>query len=387
MMANISDTASPNYAHLSLSTFVGQDTIKANLRLRIEAAKRSGKPLPHLLLCGPSEMGKATLAKSIANEMDVKCSSQETWQFQQFCPIVSLEKPGELAAVLTNLEHGDICLIEEVESLPKLVLEVLIPALEDFQIDVLIGQGPAARSMKLPVRPFTLVATSSRPSQIDRRLRRWLIAFDFAPYSEKEIAQIVRLQAEQQGFIIDDDTAILLADYCNGSPGDARVIVKRLRDYVRPSTGSQVMPNTVREALASFGYLDKSLASVDLIDKLQKMSGLEFEEFVAGLFRARGYAVEITQGTGDHGIDLLMRKDKQFIAVQCKRWNAPVGESVIRDFLGSIIGIGANLGYVVASSTFTSRAYSFAQEKPIKLIDLDGLLELAAANETSVTVV
>src|SRR5262249_27688684 len=107
-------------------------------------------------------------------------------------------------------------------------------------------------------------------------------------------------------------------------------------------------------------------------------SGLQFEEFVADLFRRKGYAVEITQGSGDHGIDLLMRKDQQVVAVQCKRWNAPVGESVVRDFLGSIMGVAASLGYIVASSTFTSKAYSFAQEKPIKLIDLDALLELAA---------
>jgi Holliday junction DNA helicase RuvB len=373
-MTDLPETKFSKYTRPSLSTFVGQDAIKGNLRPRIEAAKRNAKPLPHLLLCGPSEIGKATLAKSIATEMEVKCSSLETWHFQQVS-IFSLEKPGDLAAVLTNLNAGDILLIEEVESLTNAVLEVLIRALEDFQIDVLVGQGQAARLIKLPLKPFCLVATTSRPSQIDKRLRRWLIAFDFAPYSKKEIAEIVCFQAEQQGFVIDYDSAMLLADYCNGSPGDARVLVKRLRDYARPSTASQVRPDAVREALASFGYLDKSLVSVDLIDRLQKMSGLQFEEFVAGLFRKQGYAVEITQGSGDHGIDLLMRKDQQVVAVQCKRWNAPVGESVVRDFLGSIMSVGASLGYIVASSTFTSKAYSFAQEKPIKLIDLDALLE------------
>ncbi len=99
---------------------------------------------------------------------------------------------------------------------------------------------------------------------------------------------------------------------------------------------------------------------------------------MANIFRLEGYFVEMTQTTGDHGIDLLMRKDGETIGVQCKRWDAPVGESVVRDFFGSLMGVGAQFGYLVTSSTFTSRAYSFAHNKPMKLIDLDALLELAA---------
>lgn len=200
--------------------------------------------------------------------------------------------------------------------------------------------------------------------------------YDFAPYSREELGQIVRLLAKQQGLAMDIDAAELLADYCGESPGDARVMVKRLQDFVSTGATDHVTINVMQEALASFGYLDKTSKSVDLAQKLRKMEALEFEEFVADLFRKKGYAVEITQGSGDHGIDLLMRKDNQLIAVQCKRWNTPVGEPVVRDFLGSLMGIGAKVGYVIAASTFTSKALSFVQDKPIKLIDLDALIDL-----------
>ena len=135
----------------------------------------------------------------------------------------------------------------------------------------------------------------------------------------------------------------------------------------------------------SLGYLDRPPSPVDLVSKLQAFNGLEFEEFVATVFRSDGYFVEMTQITGDHGIDLLMRKDNQLFAVQCKRWDAPVGESVVRDFFGSLMGAGAQFGYLVVSSTFTSRAYAFAQNKPMKLIDLDELIELAARHPLSTT--
>src|SRR5262245_44554220 len=155
----------------ALSAFVGQQAIKDDLEAKIKRAMQRREILPHLLFCGPSEFGKRTLAKCLASEMKVavKITSGSV-----------IERPGDLAALVTSCEEGDLLVITECESLNKVVLELLIQVVEQFQIDVEIVGGPTARTMKLPLRPFTLVFTTSKPSQIDRRLRRWLIAYDFA---------------------------------------------------------------------------------------------------------------------------------------------------------------------------------------------------------------
>lgn len=289
----------------------------------------------------------------------------------------SIDRPGEFAAIVTNCNEGDLVVIAQTESLNKFVLEVLIQVLEESQIEIEIGKGPAARHIKLDLKPFTLICTTAKPSQIDKRLRRWMISYDFAPYDRSELAQIITRLAAEDGAIVENAAAELLADFSGGSPGNAKVLLKRLRGYIG-SDAKSIGIDVARGALISFGYLDKPASSMDIVSTIRMLSGVEFEEFVANIFRLEGYSVEMTQTTGDHGIDLLMRKGAQVIAVQCKRWDAPVGEAVVRDLYGSLMGSGAPFGYLVASSTFTSRAYSFAQSKPMKLIDLDGLLELAA---------
>jgi restriction system protein len=135
--------------------------------------------------------------------------------------------------------------------------------------------------------------------------------------------------------------------------------------------------NVAREALIAFRYFEPSLPSVDLATKLRSMTGPAFEEYVADISRNMGYVVATTQSSGDHGIDLFARKGDQLAIVQCKRWAAPVGEPVVRDFFGSLMDAGAQLGYVVAKSHFTAQARAFAQNKPIQLIDLDALLDLS----------
>ena len=351
--------------HLSFSTFVGQEALKQNFRARIEAAKRNSKPLPHFLLCGPSEMGKATFAKAVANELQRNFRSYSA---------ATIERPGDLAVLVTNSDDGELLIIEEFESIRATIRELLIPIVERRQFEVVIGKGPTERSITLDLKQFTLVCATSRPSQIDKRLRRWMLVCDVAAYTTDEIGQIICLLGRQQGLTIDLDAAKLMAGYCGGSPGNAKVLITRLQEHMNVSASAHVPIELAREALLSFGYLQSSSTSIS--ERLCNMSALEFEEFVADLFRKNGYAVEITQGSGDHGIDLLMRKDNRIIAVQCKRWDAPVGEPVIRDFLGSLMGVGAKFGYVIAASTFTSKAFSFAQNKPIKLIDLDALVNM-----------
>jgi Holliday junction resolvasome RuvABC ATP-dependent DNA helicase subunit len=356
-----------------LAKYTGQDAIKSDLLKRVEVARQRSQSLPHLLLSGPREMGKATLAGAIAIEVGVDIRSH---------PAADIKAPGDLAALLTNLAERDFLLIQNVERLNESVLEVLIQAAGDFQIPIKVGREQV--EILLDLKRFTLLGTTSRASQVDRRLRRWMVVYDFIPYTVGEIAQIIQLIAKRENLTVDSDAAVALAEHCTGCPGNAGVILKRVRDYLDPNTARDLTIDLAQEALRSFGYVGKPSTPLDLASKVQHMDALEFEEFVGEIFREMGYAVETTAKSGDHGIDLLIRKKDKLIAVQCKHWDAPVGEPVIREFLGSLAGTGANSGYLVTSSTFTSSAYSFAQDKTLKLIDLDALIELIAQSRAEV---
>lgn len=345
--------------------YVGQEEIKKDILPRIEAAVHHSRPFPHLLLSGPPEMGKATLAYMIAREMKANIN-------RTYGPVIG--EPADLARLLTELEERDFFLIEQIESLKEPPLETLMAAVEDFTLELPGDQETKARSLKLPVKPFTLVGTTSRPWQVDKRLRRWLIRFDFAPYSAQEIGEIIKRIGN---LTFDPEAATLLAQHCEGIPGNARVMVKRLRNYVNDYATDHVTVDLAKEALASFGYISKPSPRTDLASNVCSMTAVAFKEFTVSLFREMGYTVEIAPGTSDNGIDLLLRKNHQLIAVQCKRWNAPVGEPVVRDFYSALMSSGAQSGYVVTTSTFTSHAYSFAEGKPIQLIDLEALIDLA----------
>lgn len=357
----------------SLDEYVGQKRIVEQLKMAITAARRRRDVLDHILLEAPPASGNTSLAYIIAREMGVNIKAVNA---------AIIERPGDLTALLTNLEEGDILLIEQIESLRELVLEVLYPAMEDYQIDLMIGQGPSARSIKLDLKRFTLLGTTSRSWKVDKRLCRLMVPFHFDAYQVNEVCELLLLFAKQKGLTIDPDAALLLAEACQGSLENARVLVRRLRF----DGTERVTVELARERLASFGSPDTPVNSANLVDRLQTMNGLEFESFVANLFHGMGFAVETTQKSGDHGIDLVMRKEGPLIAVQCKRWSTPVGEPVVRDFFGSLMGAGAQSGYVVTTSTFTSQALAFAQDKRIELIDLDALMDLVTRSGTHVKI-
>jgi holliday junction DNA helicase RuvB len=345
--------------------YVGQEEIKKDILPRIEAAVHHSRPLPHLLLSGPAEMGKATLAYMIAREMKVDIN-------KTYGPVVG--EPANLARLLTELEERDFFLIEQIESLKEPALEALMAAVEDFTLELPTDQKPKPRNLKLPLKRFTLVGTTSKPWQVDKRLRRWMIRFDFAPYSVQEIVEIVKSIGN---LTFDPEAATLLAQHCEGTPGNARVMVKRLRNYINDYATAHVTVDLAKEALVSFGYIGQPSTRTDLASKVCSMTAVAFKEFAVSLFREMGYTVEITPGTSDSGIDLLLRKNNQSIAVQCRRWSDAVGEPVVRDFYSALMSSGAQSGYVVTTSTFTSHAYSFAEGKPIKLVDLEALIDLA----------
>jgi len=226
------------------SRFVGQEEIKRSLITLVAAANQKGEPLHHLLLCGPLGMGKVILARIIAAEMRVntKIISGKT-----------IEKAGDFAAILINLRAGDFLIIEQIESLRKQVLEVLVPAAADFDIEIMIGKGPSARNIKLKLPRFTIVGTTTRPMQVDERLNSLMFAFNLAPYKKNEICEILSLAATKQGIYLEVEATNLLSEQCNGIPGEALVVLNKVHKYAIAYADGQINSTIARDALAVFG--------------------------------------------------------------------------------------------------------------------------------------
>jgi restriction system protein len=311
-------------------------------------------------------MGKATLAHALAGEMKVKVHRAYGPHFGE---------PADIARLLTELDERDIFLIEQIESIKGATLETLLAAVDDFILELITERE--SRPGSLPLKRFTLVGTTSKPWEVDKRLRRWMIRLDFAPYSAQEIGEVIKSAGN---LTFDPEAATLLAQYCEGTPGNARVMVKRLSDYINDYdyATDHVNVDLARDALVTFGYIDKTSTVADLASNPYSMTATAFEEFIVSLFRDLGYRVEMTPGIRDSGIDLLLHKNNQSVAVHCQSSDAPVGEPIVRDFYAALTSSGAQSGYLVTTRTFTSHAYSFAQGKPIQLVDLDALMDLAA---------
>jgi len=239
-----------------LDEYVGQAKARAQLEIFIGAARKRGEALDHVLLFGPPGLGKTTLSHIVAHELGVNLR-------QTSGPV--LEKPKDLAALLTNLEKNDVLFIDEIHRLSPVVEEILYPALEDYQIDIMIGEGPAARSIKLDVQPFTLVGATTRAGMLTNPLRdRFGIVARLEFYTPEELARIVTRSAGLLNVPADTEGAFEIARRSRGTPRIANRLLRRVRDFADVKGDGRITPALARDALA---MLDVDPEGFDVMDR------------------------------------------------------------------------------------------------------------------------
>jgi Holliday junction resolvasome RuvABC ATP-dependent DNA helicase subunit len=354
-----------------LKKIVGQAAIVN----RLEALKDffvSKRTTPgHILFIGPEGMGKRTIASAFAEELGVTAKLT----FAR-----SMERKGDLTAIVTSLESNEVFLIENVCRLRQPLRELLSLALEEFRVDLVIGQGTNARIHPFKLNPFTCIGTCLKESDCSTGLKNlFFLKLPIERYSIPELAQIAERIAAASDLTFAPNAISLIARMCNGNPRQAEILVRQLS-----KTGAgTITERDAEEVLAALGLVNVTTGAPVQSKNLNNLSGVDFEEFVTQLLRAMGFHTQMTKASGDGGIDIVANLDKPIIGgrylFQCKRLgpDSLVGAPTVREFYGAVTADRkARKGILITNSGFSVQAKEFAGEVGIELIDGQKLANL-----------
>jgi len=357
----------------TLSEIVGQESIIKRLRDFANFFRAAAEVPDHILIVGGEGMGRRTIAEAFAGELAVG---------RTFAVASQLEKKGDLTAILTSLDAGQVLILEDIQRLRQNLRDIFILALRDFRVDLIIGQGPGTRVHPYRLHPFTCVSSVQREADITTELRDiFPLILRLQPYSTSDLAMLAVIVGKKLDVDIDEAAAGLIAAVSKKSPREVEVLIRRLA-----KTGkSQLSELEVQNYLSAVGFgFDIAKGGHYSLDSL---SGPEFEKLIAALLARMGFQVEMTRATGDGGIDIIATLNKPIIGgrvlVQCKRFAVTglVGAPLVREFYGALkADQGAVKGIFVTTSSFTAQAREFASSLPIELIDREKLQAMLHEN-------
>jgi Holliday junction resolvasome RuvABC ATP-dependent DNA helicase subunit len=350
---------------------IGQNEIVARLRAFTDLSSASGGTAGHILLIGEDGMGKASFAAAVADELDVG--------FQEI-DAARLQVQGDFTSIMSNLRDRQVLLLKNLHLLRRTMVVGVQEIMRDGKFAIIIGQGPAARTHIMELRPFTLIATIPKKSECPSELlREFSLILSFQPYSIPELQSLAHSMEKPEGLSLDEGAASLIARSCDGRPGH---IESTLRRIVRALNKSALTEDDVLRAFDAFGINVHPDTPPNLSDNLQTLSGQDFEKLIEALLTRMGFKTEMTSTTGDGGIDIIAVLDKAIVGgrylFQCKRF-APdnlVGAPMVRDFYGAVTADRAVKGILITTSEFTVQAREFARRVGVELIDLEQLQKL-----------
>lgn len=355
------------------SKISGQNALIDRLRAITEFSRKHGAPIEHTALLALQGSGKRTIASALAEELGVGF---------RFASAKTLQQKGDLTALLTALEPREIFFLEDINQLRQPLREVLLPALKDFKLDLVIGQGPGRRIHPLKLNHFTCVCSAEKQSDIPADVQdSFGLALSLEQYSPSELAQIVVMCAQQNGLSICPEAAGLIAQKCGATPGQVATFVDRLKR----AGYRDVTEKCVADLMEAYGIRNRqfNVNSQRPCGSFDNLSGVEFEGVISAVLQKMGFRSEITRATGDGGIDIVAVLDRPIIGgrylIQCKRYGPGnlVGAPLVREFYGAVrADQKAVKGILITTSGFTDQARDFARNLPLELIDAGALRRL-----------